>query len=213
MAFRRSPVRSWLAPLEGPPEVGGLGFTHKWNLGWMNDTLRYMSRDPVHRKFHHSDLTFGLLYAFQENFILPLGHDEVVHGKGALLNKMPGDRWRQFANLRAYYAFMFTHPGKKLLFMGDEFGQTVEWNHDAELDWPLLQEPGHRGVFALLRDLNALYRDRPELLAWTQRLGPPPRRAFVVHGESDRLTGMAELLKGAGVPDVAIPSLGQSFEL
>jgi 1,4-alpha-glucan branching enzyme len=146
-----------------PPEIGGLGFSYKWNLGWMNDTLSYMARDPVHRKFHHDELTFGLLYAFHENFILPLSHDEVVHGKGSLLGKMPGDRWQKFANLRAYYAFMFTHPGKKLLFMGDEFAQVAEWSHERGLDWHLLDDPAHAGVQRLVGDLNRLYRAKPAL--------------------------------------------------
>ena len=146
-----------------PPEIGGLGFSYKWNLGWMHDTLSYFSRDPVHRKFHQNDLTFGLLYAFHENFILPLSHDEVVHGKGSLFGRMAGDFWQKFANLRAYYGFMFTQPGKKLLFMGDEFAQSSEWNHDRSLDWHLLQYPEHRGVQALVRDLNRLYRARKEL--------------------------------------------------
>jgi 1,4-alpha-glucan branching enzyme len=146
-----------------PPEIGGLGFSYKWNLGWMNDTLRYMARAPVHRKFHHDELTFGLLYAFHENFVLPLSHDEVVHGKGSLLGKMPGDRWQKFANLRAYYAFMFTHPGKKLLFMGDEFAQEAEWSHQRGLDWHLLGDPAHAGVQRLVRDLNRLYRAKPAL--------------------------------------------------
>jgi 1,4-alpha-glucan branching enzyme len=146
-----------------PPDIGGLGFSYKWNLGWMNDTLRYMARDPVHRKFHQNDLTFGLLYAFHENFILPLSHDEVVHGKRALVSKMPGDDWQRFANLRAYYGFMFAHPGKKLLFMGDEFAQMWEWNHDAALSWHLLDYAPHKGVQALVRDLNEVYRTRPEL--------------------------------------------------
>jgi 1,4-alpha-glucan branching enzyme len=141
-----------------PTYLGGLGFGYKWNMGWMHDTLAYMSKDPVHRKFHHDKLTFGLLYAFTENFILPLSHDEVVHGKGSLLGKMPGDRWQKFANLRAYYAFMYTMPGKKLLFMGDEFAQGREWNHDTSLDWHLAGEPMHAGVQSLVRDLNHLYR-------------------------------------------------------
>jgi 1,4-alpha-glucan branching enzyme len=146
-----------------PVDSGGLGFGFKWNMGWMHDTLRYMSKDPVYRCHHHSDMTFGLLYAFQENFVLPLSHDEVVHGKGSLLGKMPGDRWQKFANLRAYLAFMWTHPGKKLLFMGCEFGQEREWNHDQSLDWHLLAEADHRGVQNLVRDLNALYRAIPAL--------------------------------------------------
>ena len=145
------------------PEIGGLGFSYKWNLGWMNDTLRYMARDSIHRNFHLNDMTFGLLYAFQESFILPLSHDEVVHGKGSLLGKMSGDFWQTFANLRAYYAFMFTQPGKKLLFMGDEFAQSTEWDHNSSLDWHLLDRPEHRGVQSLVRDLNVLYRERPEL--------------------------------------------------
>ena len=146
-----------------PVHLGGLGFGYKWNMGWMNDTLRYMSRDPIHRSFHHDDLTFGLLYAFTENFILPLSHDEVVHGKGSLLNKMPGDRWQKFANLRAYLGFMYTHPGKKLMFMGGEFAQADEWSHDRSLDWHLLADPAHVGVQRLVRDLNCLYRSVPAL--------------------------------------------------
>ena len=146
-----------------PPEIGGLGFSYKWNLGWMHDTLQYFARDPIHRKFHQNDLTFGLLYAFHENFILPLSHDEVVHGKGSIFGRMAGDLWQKFANLRAYYAFMFTQPGKKLLFMGDEFAQSAEWNHNRSLDWHLLQYPEHRGIQTLVRDLNRLYRSRKEL--------------------------------------------------
>ncbi len=146
-----------------PTYLGGLGFGFKWNMGWMHDTLRYMALDPIHRKYHHNDLTFGLLYAFNENFILPLSHDEVVHGKGSLIGKMPGDRWQRFANLRAYYGFMWTHPGKKLLFMGGDFAQEREWNHDASLDWHLLGDPLHRGVQMVVRDLNRLYRDVPAL--------------------------------------------------
>jgi 1,4-alpha-glucan branching enzyme len=146
-----------------PADSGGLGFGYKWNMGWMHDTLSYMSREPVHRSHHHNELTFGLIYAFSENFILPLSHDEVVHGKGSLLGKMPGDRWQKFANLRAYLAFMWTHPGKKLLFMGGEFAQEREWNHDQSLDWHLLADPSHRGMHALVRDLNRLYRSSPAL--------------------------------------------------
>jgi 1,4-alpha-glucan branching enzyme len=146
-----------------PTYTGGLGFGFKWNMGWMHDTLRFISKEPIHRRYHHHDLTFGLLYAFTENFVLPLSHDEVVHGKGSLLGKMTGDRWQRFANLRAYYGFMWGHPGKKLLFMGGEIAQEREWNHDLSLDWHLLDDPLHRGVQSLIRDLNRLYRELPAL--------------------------------------------------
>ncbi len=146
-----------------PVYVGGLGFGFKWNMGWMHDTLNYMSKSPVHRKFHQNDLTFGLLYAFSENFVLPISHDEVVHGKGSLIDKMPGDVWQKFANLRAYFGFMWGHPGKKLLFMGCEFGQWSEWSHERSLDWHLLDQPTHKGLQTLVRDLNAVYRELPAL--------------------------------------------------
>jgi 1,4-alpha-glucan branching enzyme len=146
-----------------PIESGGLGFTYKWNMGWMHDTLKYMSEDPVHRKFHHDKMTFGLVYAFHENFVLPLSHDEVVHGKRSLLGRMPGDEWQRFANLRAYFGSMYAHPGKKLLFMGSEIAPYEEWNHDRSLDWHLLEYPVHKGVQNLVRDLNALYKDTPAL--------------------------------------------------
>jgi 1,4-alpha-glucan branching enzyme len=146
-----------------PVEWGGLGFGYKWNMGWMHDTLDYISRDPIYRKHHHGQIVFGLHYAFSENFILPLSHDEVVHGKRSILGRMPGDVWQRFAGLRAYYAFMFGHPGKKLMFMGNEFAQQDEWSHDRSLDWQLLEEPRHLGVQALVRDLNRLYRSVPAL--------------------------------------------------
>ena len=146
-----------------PTFAGGLGFHYKWNMGWMHDTLKYMARDPAHRKYHHGEMSFGLMYAFNENFVLPLSHDEVVHGKGSMLGKMPGDRWQQFANLRAYFGFMFGHPGKKLLFMGSEFAQAREWNHEQSLDWHLLGDPLHAGMQALVRDLNGLLREQPAL--------------------------------------------------
>jgi 1,4-alpha-glucan branching enzyme len=146
-----------------PVYIGGLGFGYKWNMGWMNDTLHYISQDPIYRQYHHQDLTFGQLYAYHENFILPLSHDEVVHGKGSLIGKMPGDRWQRFANLRAYLAYAWTTPGKKLLFMGGEFAQEREWNHDIGLDWQLLDDPAHEGVRRLVRDLNFLYRGVPAL--------------------------------------------------
>jgi 1,4-alpha-glucan branching enzyme len=146
-----------------PTFLGGLGFGFKWNMGWMHDFLVYMSREPVHRKFHQGDITFSLLYAFQEHFILVLSHDEIVHGKGSLVNKMPGDAWQKFANLRMFYAWMYSYPGKKLLFMGGEFGQWQEWNHDRSLDWHLLQFPMHAGLRRLVQHLNYLYRKEPAL--------------------------------------------------
>jgi 1,4-alpha-glucan branching enzyme len=146
-----------------PTYVGGLGFSMKWNMGWMHDTLSYMSKDPIYRHYHHDLLTFGLIYAFTENFVLPFSHDEVVHGKRSLLDRMPGDAWQKFASLRLLLTFMFTYPGKKLLFMGCEFGQGREWNFAEELDWYLLDRPQHRGVQELVADLNRLYRASPAL--------------------------------------------------
>ncbi len=146
-----------------PADEGGLGFHYKWNMGWMHDSLHYMQEQPVHRRWHHGEILFGLIYVFTEKFMLPLSHDEVVYGKHSLIGKMPGDEWQRFANLRAYYGFMWTYPGKKLLFMGSEFAQEREWNHDVGLDWFLLDQPRHAGVQALIRDLNALYRDVPAL--------------------------------------------------
>ena len=146
-----------------PTNLGGLGFSMKWNMGWMHDSLNYMQKDPVHRHFHHDRLTFGLLYLFSENFILPFSHDEVVHGKSSMLNKMPGDEWQKFANLRLLYTYMFTYPGKKLLFMGCEFAQGYEWNHDKSLEWDLLQYPLHGGVKQLVTDLNHLYKNETAL--------------------------------------------------
>ncbi len=149
--------------VSAPTSTGGLGFHYKWNMGWMNDTLEYMREDPIHRRWHHNKMSFGLLYAFSENFVLPLSHDEVVHGKKSLLGKMPGNDWQRFANLRAYYGFMWGHPGKKLMFMGQEFAQAQEWNHDAELPWALLNDGRHAGVQRLVRDLNQLYRTHTAL--------------------------------------------------
>jgi 1,4-alpha-glucan branching enzyme len=146
-----------------PTYLGGLGFGFKWNMGWMHDTLAYFEHEPIHRRWHHHELTFSLVYAFTENFILPLSHDEVVHGKGSMLSKMPGDRWQQLANLRALYAFMWAHPGKKLLFMGNEIAQEQEWSEERSLDWHLLENPAHSGVQSLVRDLNHAYRDTPAL--------------------------------------------------
>ncbi|WP_417270841.1 1,4-alpha-glucan branching protein GlgB [Celeribacter sp.] len=146
-----------------PVHTGGLGFGYKWNMGWMNDTLRYFEYDPIHRQHHQDLITFGIHYAFTENFILPISHDEVVHGKGSMLEKMPGNEWEKFANLRAFYGFMWTHPGKKLLFMGCEFAQPEEWNHNGELNWGAADQPAHKGIQKLVQDLNTLYRNTPAL--------------------------------------------------
>ncbi len=165
-----------------PVEDGGLGFSFKWNMGWMHDTLEYMQQDPIHRRYHHDQMTFGLVYAFSENFMLPLSHDEVVHGKGSILSRMPGDEWQRFANLRAYYGFMWGHPGKKLLFMGSEFGQYAEWNANRSLDWHLLDYPMHQGVQRLIRDLNAVYRHFPAL----HQLDSDPRGfEWIAHDDRD----------------------------
>jgi 1,4-alpha-glucan branching enzyme len=156
---------SWPA-VSRPTYLGGLGFGFKWNMGWMNDTLVYFTKNPIHRRYHHHELTFSLLYAFHENFILPLSHDEVAHGKGSLLSKMPGDRWQQFANLRALLGWMWAHPGRQLLFQGGEIAQNDEWRYNASVDWHLLQYAEHAGVQSLVRELNAVYRDEPAL--WEQ---------------------------------------------
>ncbi|MGE8360289.1 1,4-alpha-glucan branching protein GlgB [Pseudomonas sp.] len=179
-----------------PVQEGGLGFSHKWNMGWMNDSLRYVQEDPMYRLHHHHLVTFGLHYAFSERFILPISHDEVVHGKRSLLGRMPGDRWQQFANLRLYLSFMWTHPGKKLLFMGCEFGQWREWNHDQPLDWYLLQQPEHATTRSLVGELNRLYRQEPALHQLDDRaegfqwlIGDDARNsvfAWLRHGEQDQ---------------------------
>ncbi len=171
-AYRRQPGIIMMAEestawpgVTAPTSVGGLGFGLKWNMGWMNDTLRYLAEAPINRRYHHGGLTFSLVYAFSEQFILPLSHDEVVHGKGSLLQKMPGDRWQQLAGLRALYAYQWTHPGKKLLFMGSEFGQEHEWAESQSIQWEISSEPGHAGISLLIRDLNALYLQYPALWA------------------------------------------------
>jgi 1,4-alpha-glucan branching enzyme len=176
-----------------PTNEGGLGFSYKWNMGWMHDTLRYMQRDPSHRSWHHDDMTFGLVYAWSERFVLPLSHDEVVHGKGSLLGKMPGDPWRRFANLRAYLGFMWTHPGKKLLFMGGELANPAEWNHDAALPWGLLDDARHAGIQRLVHDLNDAYRALPAL----HRLDAAPEGFRWVVGDDRAQSVFAFLRLGA----------------
>ncbi len=146
-----------------PTHVGGLGFGMKWNMGWMHDTLKYMSQDPLFKKYHHDQLTFSIWYSFSENFVLPLSHDEVVHGKGSLIGKMPGDEWQRNANLKLLFGYMYGHPGKKLLFMGGEFGQWKEWNHDESIEWHALEYPSHHEVQKWIKDLNHLYRTEPAL--------------------------------------------------
>jgi 1,4-alpha-glucan branching enzyme len=180
---------------------GGLGFSYKWNMGWMHDSLNYMQRDPLYRRYHHHDLTFGMVYAYSEKFVLPLSHDEVVHGKGSLIARMPGDRWRKFANLRAYFGFMWTHPGKKLLFMGGEFAQEREWHHDRPLDWHLLHDPMHRGVQQLVSDLNRLLVHEPAL----HRLDHEPAGFHWVVGDDTHASVYAYLrCGGEGVPPILV---------
>ena len=184
-----------------PVEQDGLGFDFKWNMGWMHDTLHYMAEEPVNRRFHHNLMTFGLHYAFTENFVLPLSHDEVVHGKGSLINKMAGDRWQRFANLRAYFSWMWTHPGKKLLFMGGEFGQEREWSQDRSLDWHLLEQDDHRGLQALVRDLNRLYRDLPAL---HQRDCDPEGFRWIEGGDTENSVFTYLRLGHDGTPPAAV---------
>jgi 1,4-alpha-glucan branching enzyme len=173
--------------VSAPVSAGGLGFHYKWNMGWMHDTLEYVARDPVHRRWSHDKLTFGLLYAYTENFVLPISHDEVVHGKGSVIGKIPGDEWQKFATARAYYGFMWSHPGKKLLFMGQEFGQTSEWNFDAALPWWLLDHKPHQGMQAFIRDLNRLYRTSPALHA--RDCEPEGFRWIVVNDDEQSVLG------------------------
>jgi 1,4-alpha-glucan branching enzyme len=153
-----------------PVHLGGLGFGLKWNMGWMHDTLSYLAHDPVHRRYHHNELTFSMMYAYSENFVLPLSHDEVVHGKGSLLRKMPGDDWKRFATLRALFGYMWAHPGKQLLFMGSDFGQDPEWSEQNGLDWAALAGPFHSGLKRLVGDVNAAYRSLPAL--WREDYSP-----------------------------------------
>jgi 1,4-alpha-glucan branching enzyme len=183
-----------------PVYVGGLGFGMKWDMGWMHDTLKYFSNDPIHRQYHHNLLTFRMLYGFTENFVLPLSHDEVVHGKGSLLNKMPGDEWQKFANLRSLFGYMYAQPGKKLLFMGDEFGQGNEWSHDRSLDWWLLQFPVHRGLQNWVRDLNHLFRNEKAL----HELDSEPAGFEWVDCNDAPMSVIALLRKGKSAKDVML---------
>jgi 1,4-alpha-glucan branching enzyme len=188
--------------VSAPVAEGGLGFDYKWNMGWMHDTLQYVERDPMYRSWHHGELTFGLVYAFSEKFVLPLSHDEVVHGKGSLIGKMPGDRWRKFATLRAYLGFMWTHPGKKLLFMGDEIAQEREWNHDGEIDWGTLEQPEHAAIQLLVRDLNRLYADEPALHA--RDTDPAGFRWIVLDDSANSVFVYARLGPDGSAPIVAL---------
>ena len=179
-----------------PTDAGGLGFDFKWNMGWMHDTLEYFAHEPVHRRYHHDELTFSLVYAFTEQFVLPLSHDEVVHGKGSLLSKMPGDDWQRHANLRALYAYMWAHPGKKLLFMGGELAQEQEWSHERSLDWHLLGQPRHAGAQRLVRDLNRLYRATPAL--WELDADPAGFRWLVVDDRDANVVAFARFARDGG---------------
>jgi 1,4-alpha-glucan branching enzyme len=188
-----------------PTYVGGLGFGFKWNMGWMHDTLTYFQKDPVYRSFHHHTLTFSLMYAFSENFILPLSHDEVVHGKRSLLDKMPGDRWQKFANLRSLYAYMWAHPGKKLLFMGGELGEWEEWNHDTSLHWNLLEHADHQGVHSLVRDLNRTYRATPAL--WEVDFEPAGFRWLEPNDAANNVVAFARIGESDERPLVCVLNL------
>jgi 1,4-alpha-glucan branching enzyme len=186
-----------------PTWLGGLGFGFKWDMGWMNDTLRYLARDPVHRSHHHDDLTFRMIYAWNENFVLPLSHDEVVHGKGSLLARMAGDDWQKFANLRLLYGYMWAQPGKKLLFMGGEIAQRGEWSHEESLEWHLLEHAPHRGVQRFVRDLNTLYRGEPAL----HELDCEPAGFAWVDGGDSRQSTLSFLRLASSVPDVILAVL------
>ncbi len=188
-----------------PTYLGGLGFGFKWNMGWMHDTLSYFQKDPVYRRFHHHTLTFSMMYAFSENFILPLSHDEVVHGKRSLLDKMPGDRWQKFANLRALYAYMWAHPGKKLLFMGGELAEWEEWNYDGSLHWNLLEYAEHQGVQSLVRDLNRMYRSQPALYEADD--DPAAFRWLEANDAANNTLAFARLDAAGGRPVVCVLNL------
>jgi 1,4-alpha-glucan branching enzyme len=182
-----------------PVHLGGLGFALKWNMGWMHDTLSYIEHDPVYRRYHHNELTFSMMYAYSENFVLPLSHDEVVHGKGSLLGKMPGDDWKKFATLRALFGYMWAHPGKQLLFMGSEFGQRGEWSQERGLDWAALQGPAHVGLQRLVSDLNAAYKKLTPL--WREDFSPA---GFSWIDANDAFGNVVSFLRFAeGAPAVA----------
>jgi 1,4-alpha-glucan branching enzyme len=191
--------------VSAPTYAGGLGFGFKWNMGWMHDTLSYFQKDPVYRRFHHHTLTFSLMYAFSENFVLPLSHDEVVHGKRSLLDKMPGDRWQKFANLRAMYAYMWAHPGKKLLFMGGELGEWEEWNENGSLHWNLLEYAEHDGVRSLVRDLNRVYRETPAL--WQRDFDADGFRWIEANDAANNALAFARLGEGDAPPLVCVLNL------
>jgi 1,4-alpha-glucan branching enzyme len=180
-------------------EHDGLGFGLKWNMGWMHDSLGYVQHDPVHRAWHHGQMTFAMVYAYSENYVLPISHDEVVHGKGSLLRKMPGDRWQQLANLRCYLAYMWAHPGKQLLFMGGEFGQESEWAEARELDWWLLDHPEHRGVQSLVRDLNRVYAETPALFG----LDSDPEGFTWIDANDAQRNVFTFIRRAPGSPDLA----------
>jgi 1,4-alpha-glucan branching enzyme len=188
-----------------PTYLGGLGFGFKWNMGWMHDTLEYFSKEPVHRRFHHHELTFALVYAWNENFVLPLSHDEVVHGKGSLLGRLPGDRWQRFANLRALYGLMWAHPGKKLLFMGGELAQEQEWSEERSLDWHLLEDPDHAGVRAFVRDLNAAYAAEPAL--WEVDFSHEGFRWLEPNASNENVLAFARLAAGTSRALVCLANL------
>jgi 1,4-alpha-glucan branching enzyme len=231
-AYRRSPGVVMIAEestdwpgVTRPTHLGGLGFGFKWNMGWMHDSLVYMSKEPVHRQYHHHQMTFSMMYAFSENFVLPISHDEVVHGKGSLLRKMPGDRWQQLANVRAYLSFMWAHPGKQLLFMGTELGQEAEWAESGSLDWWLEETPWHAGLQQLVRDLNALYRAHPQL--WTLDSEPAgfewidandaPHNTFSFIRKDRQGRPLVCIVNFAGTPDedyrVGLPKAGRWLEI
>jgi 1,4-alpha-glucan branching enzyme len=191
---------AWPA-VTAPTSNNGLGFGLKWNMGWMHDTLGYIKNDPIHRKYHHNEMTFPLMYAWSENYVLPISHDEVVHGKGSLLARMPGDNWQRLANLRAYLAYMWSHPGKQLIFMGSEFAQPAEWSEAHGLDWWILEQPAHVGVLEMVKNLNRIYKETPAL--W-QRDNDPSGFQWIVGDDAEGNVFAWVRFDNAGVPFVSI---------